>query len=167
MTLLIITSSRPQHWKKLKDILQEKLTEAEQQPVQAILSTACGSSTVIQDSIDSAILGLGNYANNAPSETVNKILLGLQKAARLGDIAIQHSPEVTALVWAGVRFFLEVCIKLIIYKNNTTNLPSCGSGSGQSCGDEASYGVCSKDHFHFTGTLQILRTLWILLNYFH
>ena len=81
--------------------------------MQAILSAACGSSVVIQNSIDSAIIDLGNYSPS--SETANKILLGLQKAARLGDVAIQHSPEVTALVWTGVRFFLEVCT---IYTRN-------------------------------------------------
>ena len=107
--MLIITSFRPQHWKKLKNILQEKLTEAEQQSVQAIFSATCGSSVVIENSIDSAIIDLGNYSPS--SETANKIPLGLQKVARLGDVAIQHSPEVTALVWTGVRFFLEVCTK--------------------------------------------------------
>lgn len=40
----------------------------------------------------------------------HKIILGLQKAAQIGDIVIQHHPETTALVWAGVRFILQVLI---------------------------------------------------------
>lgn len=37
-----------------------------------------------------------------------EFLEGLQKAIKFGDIAIQHNPEVTALVWAGGRLILEV-----------------------------------------------------------
>ena len=74
-----------------------------------MLDASSGPSVDID--IISGIDKLSNYANESPySENANKILLGLQKAARLGDIAIQHSPEVTALVWTGVRFILEVCL---------------------------------------------------------
>lgn len=41
---------------------------------------------------------------------LDKALVALQKVAVIGDIAIQHSPEFTALAWAGVRFLLQVAI---------------------------------------------------------
>lgn len=39
---------------------------------------------------------------------INSILKKVDKYAKIGDIAIQHNPEVAALVWAAVRFFLQV-----------------------------------------------------------
>jgi hypothetical protein len=38
-----------------------------------------------------------------------KIVKGLDKYAGIVDVAIQHSPEITALVWAGARFLLQAC----------------------------------------------------------
>lgn len=34
----------------------------------------------------------------------------LDKYAAIGDIAIQHNPDVVALVWAGFRLLLQVCL---------------------------------------------------------
>ena len=41
-------------------------------------------------------------------EQMEKILRKVDKYACIVDIAIQHSPEITALVWGGVRFLLMV-----------------------------------------------------------
>ena len=41
-------------------------------------------------------------------ERLGKILRGVQKYAPIVDTAIQHSPEVTALVWGGARAILQV-----------------------------------------------------------
>lgn len=42
-------------------------------------------------------------------EKVQVILKKIQQYVRIVDIAIQHHPETIALVWAGVRFCLQVC----------------------------------------------------------
>ena len=86
------------------------------------MDTSSGSSVGIVIDITSGVDELSNYATQSPySEKTNKVLLGLQKAARLGDVAIQHSPEVTALVWAGVRFILEVYLNSIFVEMKITN----------------------------------------------
>jgi uncharacterized protein YlzI (FlbEa/FlbD family) len=41
-------------------------------------------------------------------EKINSVLKTMDKYMAIGDIAIQHSPKITALVWAGVRFGLQV-----------------------------------------------------------
>ncbi len=43
-----------------------------------------------------------------PSESVTRILKSLDKYTQIVDVAIQHSPEITALVWASARFILQV-----------------------------------------------------------
>jgi hypothetical protein len=40
----------------------------------------------------------------------DKIFGQLKKYAPIGDIALQHNPDVVALVWAGFRFLLDVSI---------------------------------------------------------
>lgn len=42
------------------------------------------------------------------AERIGQILRGMQDYAKIVDIAIQHNPEITALVWAGVRSILMV-----------------------------------------------------------
>ncbi|KAF8451583.1 hypothetical protein BDZ91DRAFT_809488 [Kalaharituber pfeilii] len=44
------------------------------------------------------------------AERIQGILEGVEKYARVVDIAIQHSPEITALVWAGIRGILLVTL---------------------------------------------------------
>jgi hypothetical protein len=42
------------------------------------------------------------------------LLRRLNKYASIGDIAIQHDPQVVALAWAGFRFILNVSYKSIL-----------------------------------------------------
>jgi hypothetical protein len=39
----------------------------------------------------------------------DKVFGQLDKYAGIGDAAIQHNPDVVALVWAGFRLLLQVC----------------------------------------------------------
>ena len=41
-------------------------------------------------------------------EHLRKILKTVEKYSKIVDTAVQHHPEVTALVWAGVRAILQV-----------------------------------------------------------
>ena len=41
-------------------------------------------------------------------EKINSVLKVMDKYMAIGNIAIQHSPRITALVWAGVRLGLQV-----------------------------------------------------------
>ena len=41
-------------------------------------------------------------------EKINSVLKVMDKYMAIGNIAIQHSPSITALVWAGVRLGLQV-----------------------------------------------------------
>ncbi|KAF8456498.1 hypothetical protein BDZ91DRAFT_786175 [Kalaharituber pfeilii] len=40
-------------------------------------------------------------------ESIGKILKSVEHYARIMDVAIQHSPRITALVWAGVRLIMK------------------------------------------------------------
>ena len=63
---------------------------------------------------------LGDQCSNEPKEVENgkpfltrgrvyNILRKVEKFVKIVDIAIQHHPDVVALVWAGVRMLLQVC----------------------------------------------------------
>ena len=54
-------------------------------------------------------------------DRLRRILKGVEKYTIIVDTAVQHSPEVTALVWAGIRGILQVSILLLqveIYMNS-------------------------------------------------
>ncbi|KAF8456481.1 hypothetical protein BDZ91DRAFT_745385, partial [Kalaharituber pfeilii] len=44
------------------------------------------------------------------AKRIQRILEGAEKYANIVDIAIQHSPEITALVWAGARAILAIAL---------------------------------------------------------
>ena len=46
-------------------------------------------------------------------DCLRRILRGVEKYTKIVDTAVQHSPEVTALVWAGIREILQVSILLL------------------------------------------------------
>ncbi|KAI5789984.1 hypothetical protein FPQ18DRAFT_306690 [Pyronema domesticum] len=53
----------------------------------------------------------------------HKIVKGLDTCARIVDVAIQHNPDITALVWAGARFLLQSIPKIYLnYEENLENL---------------------------------------------
>jgi len=41
-------------------------------------------------------------------ERMRRILRSVEDCAKIVDVAIQHNPEITSLVWAGARFILMV-----------------------------------------------------------
>jgi len=45
-------------------------------------------------------------------ERVGRILRGMENYAKIGDVLIQSSPEITALVWGTARFILQVGLLL-------------------------------------------------------
>ena len=50
-------------------------------------------------------------------DRLRRILRGVEKYTKIVDTAVQHSPEVTALVWAGIRGILQVSILFLsLYK---------------------------------------------------
>ena len=57
-------------------------------------------------------------------EKINSVLKVMDKYMAIGDIAIQHSPRITALVWAGVRLGLQVGGNSPPTNCNTTNVPN-------------------------------------------
>ena len=42
------------------------------------------------------------------AERMRRILKSVEACAQIVDVAIQHHPDITALVWAGARFILMV-----------------------------------------------------------
>ena len=75
------------------------------------------SEVAIRDSIWSTVDDLRKAhehftkgSNKQIVERMGRILKYLEDYAKIVDVAVQHSPEITALVWAGARFLLMVNI---------------------------------------------------------
>lgn len=97
---VLTQSGRPEHLQELNDILKDKLTTEERKLIPL-------DTTASPLQLGKATLAEIRDLNRNNGSTSN-IVQGLERIACIGDVAIQHSPEVTALVWAGIRVFLQV-----------------------------------------------------------
>ena len=56
------------------------------------------------------------------SKSMNKILQYINKYCAIVDVAIQHHPDITALVWAGARTAIQVCPELVFANSTNSSL---------------------------------------------
>lgn len=85
-------------WLRSIDIAQEKLREKKLPPL---------------DLSDPTLKTVGITVGDLKSKGVSggrfrKVLKTIDNYAKIVDTAIQHHPEITALVWAGVKVILQV-----------------------------------------------------------
>ena len=52
-----------------------------------------------------------------PRDIFQKILFAMEKFKQVGDLAVNVDPIHASLPWAGVRFLLEVCLKIAQKEN--------------------------------------------------
>ena len=112
-------------WAKVLDIVKKKLGDNNLPPLDVMNLTSQSA----EESIGAVVTALKTLQNDGKRkrwrltwgdkefiivEHFGKILKYMEKYSRLVDTAIQHSPQVTALVWTGVRAILQVCISYIL-----------------------------------------------------
>ena len=93
-------------WDKAKIIFHEKLKADEGGDLSAVQQFLSDNSTVKQ-ALESCELAK-KKAEGKYSGRMARILKKVQMFVRFGDIAIQHHPDTTALVWAAFRMMLQV-----------------------------------------------------------
>jgi len=100
----------PSLWDRGKYIFHEKLKTKEGgtlAQVQQFLSDTTTIKQALEVGENTKKKAEGKYSGR-----IGRILRKMQFFARFGDIAIQHNPETTALVWAAFRMMLSVCTYL-------------------------------------------------------
>lgn len=78
---------------------------------QAIISTLLNQSIDLQAQAEQRAFIFTNPLNGAKVNLRNKMesfITRINTYVRLGDIAVQHSPQITALVWTGVRLVMTL-----------------------------------------------------------
>jgi len=109
----------PSLWQRVYSIAKDQLSNKEREQ----LDLPAGN-----DSIESAISAAKSAHKAAKDrrwvyrrkqgndivvmERVGRILRGMENYAKIGDVLIQSSPEITALVWGTARFILQVGLLL-------------------------------------------------------
>jgi hypothetical protein len=51
-------------------------------------------------------------SNQFHATKIEKVLQYAEKYCKIVDVAIQHQPDITALVWAGIRMSIQVCMSV-------------------------------------------------------
>lgn len=81
---------------------------------QAIISTLLNQSIDLQSQAEERAFTFTNPLNGAKVNLKSKMesfITRINTYVRLGDIAIQHSPQITALVWSGVRLVMTLIVQ--------------------------------------------------------
>jgi hypothetical protein len=99
--------------------LREKLSDKE---LEGLNWTAHSGTTVAKD-IEDVKEKLEGHRQGA--QKMNNILLHVNRYCTIVDVAIQHQPEITALVWAGARTVIQVRQNLHLHPGRIATLTSC------------------------------------------
>ena len=58
--------------------------------------------------VDNVVKSLSEKVKQNTTGKSERAVVVLDKAAKIGDVVIQHHPDVVALVWGGLRLLLQV-----------------------------------------------------------
>ncbi|KAF8423279.1 hypothetical protein EV426DRAFT_574568 [Tirmania nivea] len=98
-------------WQRSIQIAQEKLLEKNLPPLPLDGQTSQTTNDVIDLMIgDLQSLIKKNSGRRAGVERLGKILRTVEKYAKIVDTAIQHSPQFSSLVWAGIRAIVQMAV---------------------------------------------------------
>jgi hypothetical protein len=104
-------------WEKALKIARAKLTEREREqleigglPNESVTTALHAANDARRESNDRR----WKYVKRDGEEVIlidrfDKILMAIDRYSKTVDIAIQHNPEITSLVWASARLLLQVC----------------------------------------------------------
>ena len=116
-------SLRPEYNKRLCDLLKDKLKPETYDSIVVAQGSASSAQEVVRSIFtDFENLGRGTMTGVSKGKETwrrraNRMLDGLEKVAKIGDVALQHHPGVVALAWAGFRLLLQVYIFSFVYFN--------------------------------------------------
>ena len=109
----------PEIRRRTYDALKKRLTAEELCKVNWEGTTAEGAAKNIEDLKK-------NLGGKKHSKTMNQTLQNINKYCLIVDTAIQHHPDITALVWAGARTLIQVSrtINNVVLEGKSHSLPS-------------------------------------------
>jgi len=94
-------------WQRSIDLAQERLKE-KKLPLLELSSPTFKSVIGVSSPVEDLKRTINQSGKGPAADRWRKILKTIDSYAKLVDTAIQHSPAITALVWAGVRTILQV-----------------------------------------------------------
>jgi hypothetical protein len=101
------------HWNRGVEKTRKELSEAEISTLNSLL--AGGNS--FDKAVDELRAKMPSYTGNRSTRAhrFQKFFQTFEKYGRVVDVCIQHSPEVTALVWGSMRLLLDVWLPCRLY----------------------------------------------------
>jgi hypothetical protein len=93
--------------KRTFSFLKKKLGDRELEELQWDQYT--GTTTEQANEAIGGVKCLVEKSNQSRWTKMDKVLQYVESYSKIADVAIQHQPEITALVWAGIRTCIQVC----------------------------------------------------------
>ena len=104
-------------WQKSLEIAQNRLREKKLPPLELHTHSSQSTNEIVQATIRDLqqVIDTNQNGHGAVARTVQVIF---NKYIGIVDVAIQHSPEITFLVWSGIRGILQVCFQCTMISVN-------------------------------------------------
>jgi len=97
-------------WQRSIQIAQKKLSEKNLPPLSLDDQNCQTTHNTIELTISELQSIIKKYdEGGAGVERLGKILRTVEKYAKIVDTAIQHNPQYSSLIWAGIRAIVQVC----------------------------------------------------------
>lgn len=109
-----VTAGRASLWDNARAQLPEKIQEGLGSVDQCDINLVKSLIETIQEQKEACDEKRWSYVNTAGQKVfyLETLIEQLNKYALIGDIAIQHNPDIVALAWSGFRFLLQVSFTL-------------------------------------------------------
>ena len=98
-------------WQKSLEIVQNRLSKEKLPPLELHTHSSQSANEIAQETMRNLQQAIDTNQNGhgTVARKVQNIFVVFNKYIGVVDVAIQHSPEITALVWGGIRGILQVC----------------------------------------------------------
>ena len=100
-------------WQKSLEIAQNRLSKENLPPLELHAHSSQSANEIAQETMRD-LQQVIDTNQNGHGTVARKVQVVFNKYIGIVDVATQHSPEITALVWAGIRGILQVCFQRII-----------------------------------------------------
>lgn len=97
------------HWERGIAKARKRLSEKDQKTFDAWLAGGNSVDAVAEEMKAEMSSHNANTDHSVTAFRLQKLLRALDKYGKVVDVCVQHSPEVTALVWGSMRLVIDVC----------------------------------------------------------
>ena len=108
-------------WQMSLEIAQNRLSKEKLPPLELHTHSSQSANEIAQETMRDLqqVIDTNQNGHGTVARKLKDFFVVFNKYTGVVDVAIQHSPEITALVWGGIRGILKACFPCIIVSDTS------------------------------------------------